>query len=180
MSVSTIPVEWLPQYTYNDYQKWEGDWELIRGLPFAMAPAPLRRHQFVGGQFVTLANNELRKKTNTCSCEVLYECDWIISDHTVVRPDVMILCDTPPSDFVKTPPALILEIFSPHTRLKDRNIKFKLYEENGVKYYLMADPDTNSMEIFTLKDNRYQEINASFFQLTPACTVELDLQNLWQ
>ena len=28
-------------YTYDDYVKWEGDWELIDGRPLAMAPAPV-------------------------------------------------------------------------------------------------------------------------------------------
>jgi len=179
MNHASIPVEWLPQYTYKDYEKWEGDWELIHGFPYAMSPAPQRRHQFVGGQFVTLANNALAKQKNACSCEVLYESDWIISDTTVVRPDVMIICDTPASDFVRTPPALILEIFSASTRLKDRNVKFKLYEENGVRFYLMADAELNKMEVFRLKNNRYEETNSSAFQLTDSCEITLDLKSIW-
>jgi len=174
-----IPVEWLPQYTYADYEKWEGDWELIRGFPYAMSPAPQRRHQFVGGRFVTLANNALAKHKNNCNCEVLYESDWIISDHTVVRPDVMIICNTPPSDFVRTPPVLILEIFSQSTRLKDRNVKFKLYEEAGVNYYLMADPERNNLELFRLKNNRFEETTATSFQLAENCQIELDLKSIW-
>ncbi|MEO1923214.1 MAG: Uma2 family endonuclease, partial [Nautiliaceae bacterium] len=27
-------------YTVKDYEQWEGDWELIEGRPYAMAPAP--------------------------------------------------------------------------------------------------------------------------------------------
>lgn len=179
MRQTTIPVEWLPQYTYKDYEKWEGDWELIRGFPYAMSPAPQRRHQYVGGQFVTLANNALTKQKKDCACEVLYESDWIINDHTVVRPDVMIICNTPPSDFVRTPPILILEIFSQSTRLKDRNLKFKLYEENGVRHYLMADPERNSMELFVLKNNRFEETVGTTFQLTENCVIEVDLKNIW-
>lgn len=180
MNETSIPIEWLPQYTYKDYEKWEGDWELIRGFPYAMSPAPQRRHQFVGGQFVTIANNALVKQKPNCDCEVLYESDWIISEHTVVRPDVMIICNTPPSDFVRTPPVLILEIFSQSTRLKDRNLKFKLYEENGVRYYLMADPERNSIEIFILKNNRFEETMNMSFQLTNTCNIDLNLKDMWQ
>lgn len=36
---------YLPHYTYDDYARWEGDWELIEGVPFAMSPAPSIRHQ---------------------------------------------------------------------------------------------------------------------------------------
>ena len=106
-----------------------------------MSPAPKRRHQYVGGQFVTAFNNGLKGQLNNCNCEVLYESDWIINENTVVRPDVMIVCDAAPSDFVTAPPVLVLEIFSPHTRLKDQNIKFRIYEKNGVRWYLMADAD---------------------------------------
>lgn len=175
-----IPVEWLPHYAYSDYAKWEGDWELIKGLPYAMSPAPNRRHQKVGGKFVYTAIEALSKIKSSCNCEVLYESDWIINDHTVVRPDVMIVCDVPPSDFVRVPPVLVLEIFSASTRLKDRNVKFKIYEEWGVRYYLMADPERNALERFQLKDNRFEEMPTSVFQLTETCSLELDLSQIWQ
>jgi len=31
-------------YTYDDYKQWQGDWELIAGIPLAMSPAPTRKH----------------------------------------------------------------------------------------------------------------------------------------
>jgi len=27
---------YLPHYTYEDYKHWEGDWELINGIAYAM------------------------------------------------------------------------------------------------------------------------------------------------
>ena len=180
MNAASMPAEWLPQYTNKDYEKWDGDWELINGFPYAMSPAPLRRHQLIGGQFVHLAIEQLKKSKIICVCEVLYERDWIISEQTVVRPDVMILSDTPPSDFVRIPPVLILEIFSPATRLKDRNLKFKLYEESGVKYYLMADPEKNAVEVFALKNNRFEEYHETLFHLSSSCSVPLSLADIWQ
>jgi hypothetical protein len=33
-------VKILPHYTYEDYCKWEGRWELINGIPHTMSPAP--------------------------------------------------------------------------------------------------------------------------------------------
>ena len=32
-------------YTYDDYCQWKGDWELIDGVPLAMAPAHMIQHQ---------------------------------------------------------------------------------------------------------------------------------------
>jgi hypothetical protein len=31
----------LPHYTYEEYWLWEGRWELIVGIPYAMIPAPM-------------------------------------------------------------------------------------------------------------------------------------------
>ena len=35
-------------YTYKDYEKWGGDWELIRGIAYAMSPFAIVSHQKVG------------------------------------------------------------------------------------------------------------------------------------
>ncbi len=43
------------------------------------------------------------------------------------------------TDYLEFPPVLIAEIISQESIQKDRNIKFELYRENGVKYYLMVD-----------------------------------------
>lgn len=169
-----------PHYTYKDYEKWKGDWELIRGIPYAMSPSPKREHQYFGSRFVTAFSNALDKKANNCKCQVLYECDWIVSDDTIVRPDVMISCDTNNSDWVTVPPSLVLEILSPSTVLKDRNTKFNLYQAYGVRYYLIADLGKKMMEIFSLKDNIYQETSSlTSFQLTNSCTIEFTAQDLF-
>ena len=34
----------LPRHTWEDYARWEGHWELIRGVPFAMSPSPKVEH----------------------------------------------------------------------------------------------------------------------------------------
>ena len=41
--------DYTPNYNYEDYKQWEGDWELIGGLAYAMAPAPMKRHQMLEG-----------------------------------------------------------------------------------------------------------------------------------
>jgi hypothetical protein len=39
------PVKILPHYTYADYVQWEGQWELIDDIPYAMSPSPVPKHQ---------------------------------------------------------------------------------------------------------------------------------------
>jgi hypothetical protein len=40
----------LPSYTYDDYAHWEGRWELIDGIPFAMSPLPSPKHQRIASE----------------------------------------------------------------------------------------------------------------------------------
>lgn len=168
-----------PHYTYKDYEKWEGDWELIRGIPYAMAPAPAWQHQHFGSEFIYKIKDIL-KQQNSCDCKVLYESDWIISDDTVVRPDVMIVCEPIKTNNVTEPPSLILEILSPSTVLKDRNTKFNLYQAYRVPYYLIADLGKKQIEIFELRDNVYHQTNdLKNFRLTEACTIQLAVQDLF-
>jgi Uma2 family endonuclease len=74
---------------------------------------------------------------------------------------------------------LILEVASPSTIIKDRNTKFSLYEMCGVKYYIMADPQKKSIEVFELTDNKYRQTSTTDFILTPQCSIQLDVFNLW-
>ncbi len=179
MNISDKILE-LETYTYSDYKLWEGDWELIKGHPQAMSPSPNHEHQRYSAKFSRTIGNLLEKSNCIdCNCEVLYEIDWIVNSDTVVRPDCMIVCGEVKTDFITFPPTLILEIASHSTRLKDRNTKFDLYEMCGVKYYIIADPQKKSVEIFELTDNKYKQTDTTNFVLTQQCSISLDVFNLW-
>ena len=166
-------------YNYNDYKLWEGNWELIQGHPVAMSPSPKRIHQLYGGNFFSEVKQLLKKNTN-CNCEIFYELDWIANDNTVVRPDCMIICGDFKEDYLTIPPVLILEISSPSTAMVDRNTKHRLYEMYGVKYYILADSEKKTVEVFQLTDNRYKETKTTTFFLTSSCSIEFDVFNLWE
>jgi Uma2 family endonuclease len=180
MNSRQIPAEWLPQYTYQDYERWEGDWELIFGIPYAMSPSPKRVHQSAGRRFIRLAEDALMKMVESCDCEVFYKLDWIIDDTTVVRPDVIIVCGKFNDDFLLFPPSLILEITSKSTQMADRNIKRKLYESQKVPYYLIADPEKQTVDIYELKEDGYYSIEQTVFKLGQNCHLQIDVLNLWQ
>jgi hypothetical protein len=40
LSLFMSAVKLLPHYTYEDYCHWEGRWEVIDGISYAMIPAP--------------------------------------------------------------------------------------------------------------------------------------------
>src|SRR5690606_24297432 len=106
--------------------------------------------------------------------------DWKISSDTVVRPDMMIICGEPETDVVEFPPVLIMEVLSPSTRAKDRNIKSEIYRQHGVRYYLMADYEQQRLEILELAGSNYRVTDKAVFQLEPGCQISLDIAALWR
>jgi Uma2 family endonuclease len=173
--------EKIPRYTHKDYLQWEGDWELIDGYPYAMSPSPKLKHQLVGRNLVIQISQGLTQNSH-CDCTVVYELDWVIDDATVVRPDVMVVCGPlVPDDFLRYPPTVAVEILSESTRFKDRNTKYNIYEQQGVKYYLMADVDKELVELFELMSNQYRSIDpASVLILKENCRLRLELSSIFR
>ena len=162
MGLTALKIEDLPQYTYNDYAQWEGRWELINGIPYAMVPMPGIKHQRLSGKIYKYMSELLE---NCPYCEVLLPVDWQISDNTIVQPDVLVVCEENieriDGEKLLIPPVLVFEILSPSTARKDRVLKYQLYEKAGVKYYFIVDADTRSAEVFELNRDTYREIDSN-------------------
>ncbi len=164
--------KYIPRYTYADYCLWEGDWELIGGHPYAMAPSPFGPHQGVVAEFIYHIKQEL--KTKTCRCHVYSDLDWNIDDENIVRPDVMIVCGEKIKKHLEYAPSWILEILSVSTAFRDQIIKKELYAEQGVKYYLIADTDKKKIVIYELIKGEYQIKEGGHFDLTDSCAIDID------
>ncbi len=166
--------DFIPLYTYEDYEKWEGKWELIHGHPHAMSPSPVRKHQLLILKLMGVLDNKVE---NACKhCKVYFDLDWVISNDTIVRPDIMIVCGEFRENFLRFPPTLIVEVISPATIMKDRNIKFRLYESQKVKYYIIIDPDKKSCDLYELqKENYTQNNNLKEFSLQSDCSISFDI-----
>jgi Uma2 family endonuclease len=177
-------VKLLPYYTYEDYCNWEGRWELIDGIPFAMSPAPTPTHQWLSGKIITELNNSIAK--SKCKhCKVYNFIDVKIEEDTILQPDCTIVCKPVTKKFLDFPASLVVEILSPATALKDRHTKFSLYENFGIKYYLIVDPEKEDVEIYLLQDTKYilQKFspNTSFtFILTDNCKIKIVMKDIWE
>jgi Uma2 family endonuclease len=174
--------KYIPHYTYDDWVRWEGRWELIEGIPVAMSPMPVPEHQRAGAALKTELSLALRK-SGCKECRVYDSIDFKVSEDTVFEPDGLIVCGNIIKKYLDFPPALILEILSPSTMLKDRNTKFRFYQQQGVKYYLIVDVEKKSMEIYQLVNGKYQlqEYKNRFeFTLEEACTITPELDNIWE
>ncbi|WP_457636220.1 Uma2 family endonuclease [Persephonella sp.] len=118
--------KYLPHYTYNDYKNWEGRWELIEGIPFAMSPSSTLRHQIVSNKIAW----QLEELLKDCEeCRALLPVDWKISEDTVVQPDNLVICYPIKNNiYVTKSPTIIFEVVSKSTQEKDEHLKFEIYE----------------------------------------------------
>ncbi|MFD1067952.1 Uma2 family endonuclease [Oceanobacillus locisalsi] len=75
----------------------------------------------------------------------------------MVQPDLSIIYDSEKLDDkgCNGSPDMIVEILSPASVKLDRWIKYRLYEEAGVKEYWIVDPVNESVEIHLLTDKQY-------------------------
>lgn len=173
-------VKHIPHYTYEDYKSWKGDWELVDGVPFAMSPSAMGKHQFVAVNLVKQIGNQLDEKPCKNNCFVYYELDWIIDKSNIVRPDISVVCGVKVTGFIEQPPVLVVEILSQSTAYNDRIVKKDIYEANGVKYYLIADPEKQTVVVFELTGGAYQEKEISTFELNDNCGLKLDFDSIWE
>ncbi len=174
--------EYYPHYTYDDYKGWEGDWELIFGIPYAMAPAPMIEHQKISNRIAW----QLQEVLVSCAvCEALLPVDWKISDDTVVQPDNLVICHEPEFDaYITKAPKVIFEILSKSTAQKDLHLKYDLYEKEGVTYYVIVDPQAHTAKVYRLNsEGRYMKVcdarDESVDFETDVCRFRFDFSKIW-
>ncbi|OHE66256.1 MAG: hypothetical protein A2Z99_05710 [Treponema sp. GWB1_62_6] len=139
------------RYTYGDYRLWPEDerWELIGGVPYAMSPGPLRRHQRLVSLLITQLVNWFEGKPcmplvsplDVFLPEGAEERDDI---DTVVQPDLVVVCDEAKliDEGVMGGPDFVIEILSPSTAWRDQTEKRDLYERHGVREFWTINPET--------------------------------------
>ena len=147
-------LDYLPHYTYADYKLWEGQWELYEGFPIAMSPAPLINHQVIEGMIITQLSNSISECEH---CFALGEADYKLSDDTILRPDVVLICDEPNDAYITKAPEIVVEVISKSTAKNDENYKFDKYEAEKVKYYIIVYPDELYAKVYKLKDGKYDK-----------------------
>ncbi len=172
---------YLPSYTVEDYQSWAGDWELWQGIPVSMSPSPFGLHQKIATRLATVLQNCI--DSTGCEAVVLAEIDWIISENTVVRPDVTVLCGDAPLRHVETTPAIAAEILSPSTAARDRTSKFELYQEERVPWYLILDPDRKQFDAWSrVGSGAYQKqefTGEAVLDICDGCVIQFAIDRLF-
>ena len=142
--------------TFQDYLSFpEGErWELLDGRPYAMSGASVAHQEICRNLSVALVD-----RFRGHACQVFFApLDVRLSEHDVVQPDLMVVCDRSQlkGSYVDGPPHLVVEIVSPSSLRHDRLRKFRLYASAGVKEYWILYPDTPLAEVYWLDDKGYR------------------------
>jgi Uma2 family endonuclease len=153
------------KYTYGDYLKWPDNikCEIINGVVYDMAPAPLRKHQAIARDILVQIAGFLKDKScrvYAAPFDVRLPNKGVKNDQidTVVQPDISVICDRKKLDErgCVGAPDLIIEIVSSGTASKDLKEKFALYERHGVKEYWIVQPEEKMIMVFIRgKNNEY-------------------------
>lgn len=159
-----IPAE-KARYTFADVLTWDENEriEVINGEMVMMA-TPSRIHQGIVAELTRQFGNYLEGKR----CKVypapfavrLLERDGDSPDDvdTMVEPDLSIVCDKSKLDKhgCKGAPDLIVEVLSPSTQRHDRFVKLALYQRAGVREYWIVEPETQTVQVYTLENGILQ------------------------
>jgi Uma2 family endonuclease len=138
--------------------------DLIQG-ELIVSPAPTPEHQDIAFLIATVMN-QVKKAGKV----VVAPIDVHLGGKTVFQPDVMWLA--PDSQCTQTPryyqgaPDLVVEVLSPSTALRDKSVKFDLYEQFGVREYWLADYNAELIEIYVLAEGKFQRVGAYGFDET--------------
>ena len=145
--------------TYRDYEALPADgrrYELHDG-ELSVTPAPGTRHQRVLGAMHVLLRAHV--EAHRLGEVFLSPVDCILSDTTVVQPDLVYLDPTRAhlvtERAIEGPPTLVVEILSPSTTRIDRVRKRELYAQYGIPYYWVVDPVAGTLERYGLSEGLY-------------------------
>jgi len=173
---------YVETYTYEDYKKWEGDWELIEGVPLAMAPSPVGIHQILSFNFAKNLEEIIEECEN---CFVMIEEDYIVDEDTILKPDVAVVCNEDIYSFIKNTPKLIVEVTSLSTIKRDEKIKKEIYEKELVKYYILVYPDRLKAKVYKNENGSFKKIGDFDTQTLTlkdnlTCEAEIDFENVFK
>jgi Uma2 family endonuclease len=175
--MSSSTTEW----TYAEYARLPDDgnrYEVIDG-EVCMTPAPGPHHQTVAANlFVELRGYVQQHRIG----EVLWDVDLLFVSGQYLRPD-MVFVPTASLDGitdrgVESPPGLVVEVLSPHSRRIDRELKPPRYRAFGVPEYWIVDPISRSVECHRLSASSGPEVVTDTLRWQPnteypAMTIEV-------
>ncbi len=161
------------RYRVEDYERWQGDWELVEGVPYAMAsPSPV--NQVLLTKLAVVLSQAL-ERAGCENCFVAVELDWYVSVDTVIRPDLLVFCGEIPQKLTQRP-HMVVEIVSPSTKTIDEGLKFELCQREGVPYFVLLYPEEGKVLVYELCGGAYRQKEDKSFRFLN-CIVDVDFES---
>ena len=172
-------------FTYDDLLNWEDDHlrhELIEGEHF-MTPSPSVYHQKIS---INLSWR-LKDYVDEYNLGIVLAAptDVKLSDIDLLVPDIIFVkadrLNILKQNYINEAPDLVIEILSPSTSKRDKDLKFKRYTHYGVQEYWIVDPEKQSIEVYNLGEQKLiavftvdQKLNSPMF-----ADIQLELQKIF-
>jgi Uma2 family endonuclease len=132
------------RFTRADYEKLPEGYpvELIDG-ELVKEPSPTYGHQDIVSYVLTEVYRVVGRGRAVTS-----PIDLFIDEYNVLQPDVLVL-EEPlgPRALRATLPLLVVEVLSPSTSFRDRQVKRRIYLDAGVAEVWLVDQETESIEV---------------------------------
>jgi Uma2 family endonuclease len=164
---TVTPADWVPgpqqgDWTYKAYAALTEDgecYEIVQGV-LVMSPAPENIHQNAIGEIFAYLREQIKLKH--LGRVIVAPFDVVLSSRDVVQPDVLVVLnehlDRLQAKHLEGAPDLVVEVYSPSSRLYDRVVKHTLYEQAGVPEYWLVDPEKECIELFVLEYGKYRSL----------------------
>ena len=143
----------LPQITWDDVQQLPEDgnrYEAIEGALY-MTPAPSVRHQLISLRLERALERLLVDPGHGMILHAPVGVRFPVTGERV-QPDILFVSNERRGivapDELKGAPDLVVEILSPSTAARDRDLKGRLYERQSVAEYWIVDPVGEAVEVW--------------------------------
>ena len=146
------------RFNYEDYCLLPEDerYELIDG-EFYVVPGPSYPHQNAVGKLFRFMADFV--EVNGLGVVVMAPLDVIITGEDTVQPDILFVSEERRGMLAhrgcEGAPDMVVEVLSPSTAQRDRELKRKLYAVHGVQEYWLVNTETASVEIMSLGNNDF-------------------------
>jgi Uma2 family endonuclease len=172
-----------------DYLKLPDDgnrYEVYEGEIHQMPPSPNLAHQRIVRRLLGVLDSHVeQRKLGEVFVAPL---DVILSDFTVVQPDLIFVSNARQeivlSQHIRGAPDLVVEVVSPSSERRDREIKAQLYARLGVPHYWLVDPQREEAAAYELHAGGYRVAvvarGGSSFAAKPFADLAIQLTLLWE
>ncbi len=157
--VSTMQI---PSITWQDVQQMPEDgnrYEAIEGDVY-MTPAPTFRHQRVSLRLLVALDRILEQPGHGVVVQAPFGVEFPATGEGV-QPDLLFVSNERRRLITNAgltgAPDLVVEILSPSTASRDRGLKLRLYERQGVREYWVVDADENTVDAWRFGEDPAHE-----------------------